>query len=123
LPNFEKRKSKESGQRELKIEVLYVAECPSRSAAVKLVKEVVAAQGIAAEIQEILIDDQGMANELQFPGSPTIRVNGRDVVEGTKEQQSFGLSCRLYGESKYAGLPPVEMIRKAVIDARGGARE
>ena len=39
----------------MKVEVLYVAECPSHPAAVKLVKEVLAAEGIAAEIQEVLV--------------------------------------------------------------------
>jgi Domain of unknown function (DUF2703) len=112
LPDFEKWK--------LKVEVLYVAECPSHPAAVKLVREILAAQGIAAEIQEVLISDEGMANELRFLGSPTIRINGRDVVEEAKEQRSFGLSCRLYRGSKQAGIPPAEMIHKAVIEARGG---
>lgn len=106
----------------MKIEVLYVAECPSRPAAVKLVREVLAAQGIAAEIQEVLISDESMANELQFLGSPTIRVNGRDVVQGGKERQRFGLCCRLYLGSKQAGLPPVEMIHQAVMSARRGRR-
>jgi Domain of unknown function (DUF2703) len=122
LPNFEKRKAQRSGERELKVEVLYVAECPSYPGALKLVREVLAAQGIVAEIQEVLVSDKSMANKLQFSGSPTIRVNGRDVAGEAKEQQSFGLSCRLYAGSKQGGLPPAEMIRKAVVAARRGVR-
>ncbi|HLW82695.1 MAG TPA: DUF2703 domain-containing protein [Candidatus Acidoferrales bacterium] len=103
----------------MKVEVLYVADCPSYPAAVKLIREVLAAQGVAAEIQEVLVSDERMANELKFLGSPTIRVNGRDIAREAKEQQSFGLSCRLYAGSKQAGLPSAEMIHKAVMEARG----
>ena len=60
----------------MKVEVLYVAECPSHPAAVKLVKEVLAAEGVAADVHEVLVRDEGMADQLRFCGSPTIRING-----------------------------------------------
>ena len=73
----------------MKVEVLYVAECPSHPAAVRLVKEVLAAEGVAAEIQEVLVRDEGMADELRFSGSPTIRINGRDVAGESQKAQGF----------------------------------
>ncbi|MHB8525767.1 MAG: DF family (seleno)protein [Candidatus Acidiferrales bacterium] len=106
----------------MKVEVLYVAECPSHSAAVKLVREVLAAQGVAAEIQEVLVRDERMANELKFLGSPTIRVNGRDVAREAQNPQIFALSCRLYARSEQAGLPPLEMIHQAIIEAQRGGK-
>ena len=102
----------------MKVEILYVAECHSRSAAVKLVKDVLAAQGVTSEIQEVLVRDERMANEFKFLGSPTIRINGRDVVRGPKQEQSFALCCRLYSGSDDAGLPPTELIRSAVVNAQ-----
>lgn len=102
----------------MKVEVLYVAECPSHPAAVKLVKDTLAAEGIAAEIHEVLVRDEGMAGELRFYGSPTIRINGRDVAGEPKNEQSFALSCRLYHGSSQIGLPPTEMIHRAVLEAR-----
>ncbi len=106
----------------MRVEVLYVAECPSHRAAVNLVREVLAAQGVAAEIQEVLVKDGGMASELRFPGSPTIRINGRDVAGEPQQVLNFGLSCRLYSRSKRAGLPPAEMVHRAVLEARLGKR-
>ena len=106
----------------MKIEVLYVAECPSHPAAVRMVKDVLAAEGVATEVHEVLVRDEGMASELKFLGSPTIRVNGRDVAGETRKPQSFALSCRLYPGSKQVGLPPAEMIHRAVIEARQGER-
>ena len=106
----------------MKVEVLYVAECPSHRAAVELVREVLDAQGIAAEIDEVLIKDGEMASELRFPGSPTIRINGRDVAGGRQTGLNLALSCRLYSGSRQGGLPPAEVIHRAMLEARLGRR-
>ena len=103
----------------MKVEILYVADCPSQPAAVALVKEVLAAQGVEAEITEVLVSDEQAARELSFPGSPTIRINGRDVGE-SREPGGFALKCRLYAGSLRTGLPPVELVRLAVAAAREG---
>ena len=102
----------------MKVEVLYVEECPSHPAAVKLVKEVLAAEGVAAEIHEVLVRNEGMASELRFCGSPTIRINGRDVAGESEKAQTLALSCRLYPGAKQVGLPPAEVIHRAVLAAR-----
>jgi anti-sigma factor RsiW len=107
----------------MKVEVLHVAECPSHPAAVKLLNEVLAAEGVATEIHEVLVRDDRMAFALRFCGSPTIRINGRDVAGETQKAESFALSCRLYPGSKQVGLPPAETIRRAVLEARQGDRE
>lgn len=106
----------------MKIEVLYVSECPSHPAAVKLVRDVLAAQGVVTDIHEILVADEKLAHELRFIGSPTIRINGRDVIEENRKPKAFALCCRLYPESQEIGLPPAEMVRRAVIEARDGDR-
>ena len=106
----------------MKVEVLYVAACPSHPAAVKLIKSILAAQGVVTEIHEVLVRDEEMASELRFLGSPTIRINGRDVVGESQIPQSFALTCRLYAGSKHVGLPPEEMIHQAVTEARRGGR-
>lgn len=102
----------------MKVEVLYVSDCPSRLAAVKLVKEALADQGVAADIDEVLVTDQEMAYELEFIGSPTIRINGRDVAGEPTTLKTFALNCRLYPGSKQIGLPPAEMVHRAVLAAR-----
>jgi hypothetical protein len=107
----------------VKVEVLYIAECPSHLAAVKLVKEVLAAQGVATEIREVLVRDEGMADELRFCGSPTIRIDGRDVAGESQKVQRFALSCRLYRGSQEVGLPAVEVIHRAVPKARQVGRQ
>src|ERR1700730_3333171 len=102
----------------MRIEVLYVAECPSYPAAMKLLRDVLSAEGVAAEIREVLVTDDRMATDLAFSGSPTIRINGRDVAGDASKGKMFALTCRLYPGSTEIGLPPVEMVRCAVVEAR-----
>lgn len=107
----------------MKIEVLYVAECPSHAAAVKLVKDVLSEEGVSAEVSEVLVSDESFARDLRFRGSPTVRINGRDVAGESSGKEAFALSCRLYPGSKQVGLPPVESVRRAVLEAREGSRQ
>ena len=104
----------------MKVEVLYVAECPSHPAAVKLVRDVLNSEGVAADIRELLVADEAMATDLAFSGSPTIRINGRDVMGPSSQAKAFALSCRLYPGSAEIALPPVELVRRAVVEAREG---
>jgi len=104
----------------MRVEVLYVAECPSHPAAVKLVRDVLDSEGVAAEVREVLVMDDRMAADLAFSGSPTIRINGRDIAGESSHAKTFGLSCRLYPGSVEIGLPPIEMVRRAVVEAREG---
>lgn len=106
----------------MKVEVLYVSECASHPAAVNLLRDVLAAEGVLAEIHEVLVRDEAMARKLRFAGSPTIRINGKDVGDEADTAKSFSLSCRLYPGSKQIGLPPAEMVYRAVVEAREGER-
>ena len=72
-------------------------------------REVLDSEGVAAEIREVLVRDDSMARDLVFSGSPTIRINGRDVAGDSSQSKASALSCRLYPGSDEIGLPPVEM--------------
>jgi hypothetical protein len=128
----------------MKVEVLYVADCPSHPAAVKLLKDILASEGLATEVHEILVTDEQMACALQFPGSPTIRIDGRDIETNEIEvnetdchemnghgivpmplgpsQNNFALSCRWYPGTNQLALPAAELIRRAIASAHHGAR-
>jgi len=105
----------------MKVEVLYVADCPSHPSAVKLVRDVLKSEGIVVEIREVLITDDRMATDFAFSGSPTIRINGCDIARESSQAKAFALSCRLYPGSAEIGLPPVEMVRRAVVKALEGS--
>lgn len=105
----------------MRIEVLYVADCPSHRAAVDLVKGILFAEGLDSDVHEVLVQDQRMAEELRFRGSPTIRINGRDVSEVGEESagptNTFALSCRIYAGSQQTSLPSAELVGRAVAEA------
>jgi hypothetical protein len=104
----------------VKIEVLYISDCPHYPAALAELKRVLAVEKISAPISEVLVANSRMAAAMKFRGSPTIRINGRDIA-GESQVQDFSVSCRLYPGEKL-GVPPAEMIHRAVREARGETR-
>jgi hypothetical protein len=91
-------------------------DCPHYPAALAELKKVLAVEKISAQISEVLVANPRMAQAEKFRGSPTIRINGRDIA-GESELQHFAVSCRLYPGEKQPGVPPAEMIQRAVRDA------
>jgi hypothetical protein len=106
----------------VKIEILYVLDCPHYPAALVELKSVLAAERISAPISEVLVANARMAEALKFRGSPTIRINGRDIA-GESEAQHFAVSCRLYPGEKLPGAPPAEMIHRALREAIRGEKQ
>lgn len=104
----------------MKIEVLYVPGCPHHPSAVDQLRSVLAAEGVSAEIQEVVIRDAQAAEEYHFRGSPTIRIDGRDIAGESKAPPSVALACRIYPGATQAGVPPLEMMQRAVREARAG---
>jgi hypothetical protein len=104
-----------------KIEFLYWEDCPSHPQAWELLQEVVAEVGIESPIEKIEVLTDEDAERLQFPGSPTIRVNGVDVDPAGAEQMGTALTCRVYvtEEGRYSPVPSKETLRKALAVSSG----
>ena len=97
------------------VEFLYWAGCPSHPEARELLEEVLQARGVdvAVDVREVRTQEE--ARELAFPGSPTIRVDGRDVDPGGAEEPS-SLSCRIYrlANGRVSPVPTREQIEEAL---------
>ncbi len=61
------------------VEVLWFEGCPNHEAAVALLDEVISSSGRQAAVTEVFVRDEATARRRHFPGSPTIRVDGRDI--------------------------------------------
>ena len=108
-----------SGHRPI-IEVLYVQDCPHYPATLALVERVRAGLGVDTELRTSLIVDQAAADQARFPGSPTVRVDGRDVEPGSEPATEYLVGCRLYRlEYRFAGQPEERWIRGALLEAAG----
>ena len=63
----------------MKIQVLMSPGCGHGARALELVLEVVGQSAPGSEIETISVATAEDAAQLSFPGSPTIRVDGRDI--------------------------------------------
>jgi hypothetical protein len=100
------------------VEILYFEGCPNHAAARALVERVAAELQVEPEIDLVEVPDVGVAARLRFLGSPTVRVDGRDVEPGAEERRDFVFSCRVYrSERGLAGLPDEVWIRRALAAA------
>jgi hypothetical protein len=104
----------------LVVEVLYVEDCPTFAAALALVQRVVTELGVDAEVRTTVIGDQAAAERARFVGSPTVRVNGRDVDPDGELDAEYTTECRLcWHEHRLAGHPQERSIREALLRAAG----
>lgn len=95
------------------IEFLYFDGCQGQAKARPLLREVLDEEGIAAAVREIRIADRADAIAHRFQGSPTIRINGRDIVE--QADVDYDLRCRIYWvNGRPQDYPSKEMIRAAL---------
>src|SRR5260370_20923719 len=99
----------------MRVELLHIPDCPNYEVAARLLKEILHEHGLPQKIAEVSVTDFSQAEALAFPGSPTIRINGKDVDPAFPEQDYRGLSCRtyiLYG--KRQGVPSRAMISQPI---------
>jgi hypothetical protein len=102
------------------VEVLYAQNCPHYPATLAVVQRVLAELGILAEVRSTLIGDQAAAERACFAGSPTVRVDGRDVEPGSQPPAEIVVGCRLYRlEHRLAGQPAEGWVRAALLQAAG----
>jgi hypothetical protein len=96
------------------VEFLYWEGCPSHEEALALLHSVLDDRGVALDVDIRRVNTLDEAQEFRFPGSPTIRVDGRDVdPEGADERPS--LTCRIYRLED--GRPSPVPSRKQLEDA------
>lgn len=99
------------------IEVLTFEGCPHARLAWDLVDRVVADLGVEASVWRIDVADLRDARAHRFSGSPTIRVNGRDIDPGGGARSGESLACRIYRtEAGVQGTPDERWLRQALLD-------
>ncbi|MBA3488168.1 MAG: hypothetical protein H0T78_01250 [Longispora sp.] len=97
------------------IEVFYFEGCPHHEALVAHLRQLLNEVAVTESIQLRRIDSDVQARAQRFLGSPTVRIDGRDVEPGAETRTSYGLQCRLYltGDG-VRGTPPDEQILTAL---------
>ena len=97
------------------VQLLFWEGCPSLPETIAELRRVLDEEGIETEVElvEVMSDDQARAE--RFPGSPTIRVNGEDIVP-PGDGEPFSLTCRVYRtrDGRVSAVPDPEDVRAAV---------
>lgn len=98
------------------VELLVVSGCLGTEVTVARIREATQALGIEINLRFVIVDDEEQARSLGFRGSPTVRVEGKDV-DRDADERPIGVSCRLYsanGTTEQA--PPLAWIQAALAD-------
>jgi hypothetical protein len=98
------------------VELLYWDGCPAHPDALRLLRDLLHELGrddVIVRLTRVETDEQ--ARELRFPGSPTLRLNGTDLVP-VENGEDFGLTCRLYRlrDGRPSPTPDPEILCEAL---------
>lgn len=113
------------------VELLWWEGCPSTDHAHGLLRAALDELGLdSVEIRMVEIETDSQARERAFRGSPTIMINGVDIVELTGredggEDQAGALSCRLYHcpDGRISPTPDPADVHAALERAAAGVTE
>jgi len=90
----------------IKIDIQYFEGCPNSSKLIKRLKNAIRGYEDQIDFREVLVEDNETANAVKFRGSPTVLINGNDLLN-EPEPERPALMCRYYQN----GLPSEETIK------------
>jgi hypothetical protein len=108
-----------------RIQLLWWPGCPSYERALSDLRAAAAELGLNADAVDVVrIDTEAEAAREGFPGSPTIRVDGDDLLPPA-DGAPTGLTCRVYRlrDGRASPTPDPADLRKALAAAVAHPRE
>ena len=99
-----------------RVEFLWWRECPSWERALADLRTAMEEAGLdPASLRLTEIDTEDGADAEAFVGSPTIRVNGKDISPPPADEP-IGLNCRVYRrrDGRVSPLPDPQDVREAL---------
>ena len=99
----------------MRIELLWFEGCPNHEVARALLRELLDERGLELPIEDLEVPDEATGDRVRFPGSPTIRIDGRDVEPGVEDCADCTPRCRIYHTPRgLRGVPEREWIEAAL---------
>lgn len=98
----------------VRIELLTTLECPHAARQEEILRSALVEEGYGPNIERIVVSDLDNAAGLGFHGSPTVRIDGRDVVPA--DDLPINVGCRLYEQPGGGrdGVVPAPQIHAAI---------
>lgn len=98
----------------MKVELLYFDGCPSYRKLLPELEAMLEREGLDGSLELRRVETPEDAERERFLGSPTVRVDGKDIEPDASARQDFGLKCRLYMTDDVSGIPPKRWIADAL---------
>ena len=97
------------------VELLWWDGCPSYPEALTELKRIMREEGVDAHVELVEVASDEQARRERFPGSPTVRIDGEDVVTPANGDP-FSLTCRVYRlrDGRISPTPDPEDVRAAI---------
>jgi hypothetical protein len=101
------------------VELLWWEGCPSHPDALAELERILAEEGLPSQVELVEIESDDQARSERFPGSPTIRIGGEDIVP-PGDDEPFTLTCRVYRlrDGRVSPTPDPEDMRAALRRAK-----
>jgi hypothetical protein len=101
------------------VELLFWDGCPSHPEALERLRAVLGEEGVRSTVELVEVTSDEQARRERFPGSPTVRIDGQDVVP-PGDGEPFSLTCRVYRtrDGRISPLPDPEDLRDALRRSR-----
>ena len=98
-----------------RIELFYWEGCPSHPEALALLEALLEERGVETAVELHEVRSQAEAEALGFPGSPTIRFDGRDI-DPVGADAPASLTCRIYHlpDGRVSPVPSREQLGEAL---------
>jgi hypothetical protein len=94
----------------VKVEFLYFPRCPTHKQALANLKSALQDSNLEVDLQLISVASEAQAEKVGFQGSPSIRINGKDL-DGRDDEYSY--ACRIYRiDGRITAVPTEEFIRE-----------
>jgi len=97
----------------MQVELLFMDDCPNYLETRALLEDALNGLKITTPIEMVRVRTVEQAQELRFVGSPTIRLDGKDIEEDI-EDGPYGLFFRTYTSPNPRGIPSKAQILRPV---------
>ena len=105
----------------MKIELFYFDGCPNHEPALENLRDALIELQLHEEIDVIEIMDNDDAIAKRFLGSPSIRIDGIDLVVTDDNNTEYSMRCRRYKNGDVMeGFPSRELIKMRLLSFQEG---
>jgi hypothetical protein len=97
------------------VELFWWEGCPSHPEALADLERILGEEGFPQQVKLVEIESDEQAVRERFPGSPTIRIDGEDII-APGDGEPFSLTCRVYRlrDGRPSPTPDPEDVRAAL---------